>query len=410
MSSALELDTLIVMKIAIIVRRLNVRGGTQRQALELARELKKLGHHIKLYTFLFSANDCFPELLEGVEVVSLNYYPRYSNYFLNYFFENRASHKLAKLIDKDTEILNPHDQVSYRAAVYFKKNIKNISSIWMSNDLPTKMFSFWKQNQLDPSFSASLAKKILWRLIDCYEIKKFIGPQNAITVLDNMNQGYMQKFIGKEATVVRSGLDLGEFNFVKRIPPHNKSAKILLIGIFFLHRRFEDAILAQKILRDEGYNIELNIIGDYSSDKKYHQQLVRIVEENNLTKSANLLGKVSDEELRKQYLVNDIFVFPNHMQTWGLVVMEAMASGLPVIVSKTTGASEVLNDGENSLLVSPKLPNEIAASVKRLINDSSLYIKLSQNGRKFVEENISWEKYTKAMLKAFEDARAAYRS
>src|SRR3989344_7602412 len=126
------------MNIAIIVRRLNVRGWTQRQALELGRELNKLGHKVKLYTFLYSPADCFPELLSGLDVVSLDYYPSATNYFWNWFLENRAAVRLAFMISHDTEILNPHDQVSYRVAAYFKKDIKNIPSVWMSNDLPTK--------------------------------------------------------------------------------------------------------------------------------------------------------------------------------------------------------------------------------------------------------------------------------
>lgn len=394
------------MKIAIIVRRLNVRGGTQRQALELARELRQLGHQIKLYTFLFSVSDCFPKLLAGLDVVSLDYYPRYSNYFLNYFFENRGCRQLAALIDKDTEILNPHDQIAYRVSAFFKKDVKNIPSVWMSNDLPTKMFSFWKQNQIDPNFSASIVKKLLWRLIDWYEIKKFIAPQNAITVLDNMNREYMRRFIGKETVVVRSGLDLKEFNFIQRTTLQNKSVKILATGIFFPHRRFEDAILAIGLLRDKGYAIELYIVGDYLNDKKYYKKLASLVHEKKLDRSIGFLGKVSDEELHNQYRSNDIFIFSNHMQTWGLVVMEAMATGLPIVVSKTTGASEVLNNGENAILVNPKSPEEIAAAIKSLIDDRDLYLKLSHNGRKFVEENISWGRYAEAMLRVFESAWA----
>ena len=398
------------MKVVIIVRRLNVRGGTQRQALELARELKKLGHQVKLYTFLYSPEDCFPGLLSGLNVVSLDYYPRYSNYIINYIAENIAALKLARKIDRDTEILNPHDQVSYRVAVYFKKKIKNIPSVWMSNDLPTKVFSYWKETQSSPNYVAPFYKKILWRIVDWYEINKFIKPQDAITVLDIMNQKYMRKFIGKDAVVVRSGLDLSEFNFVKRTPPRNKSAKLLAAGIFFPHRRFEDAILAAKLLIDDGYKIELNIIGDYMSDKSYYQKMADLVQKNSLAQNVKFRGKISDEELHKQYLANDIFIFPNHMQTWGLVVMEAMASGLPVIVSKTTGAAEVLTDGENALMVNPKSPDEVAKSVKLLIDDHDLYLRLSQNGRKFVEENISWQKYAHQMLKVFESAQAKYKT
>jgi len=59
------------MKIAIIVKKLNIKGGTQRQALSLAKELKKLGHEIKLYTFFYSNENCYADLLEGFEVIVL---------------------------------------------------------------------------------------------------------------------------------------------------------------------------------------------------------------------------------------------------------------------------------------------------------------------------------------------------
>lgn len=149
----------------------------------------------------------------------------------------------------------------------------------------------------------------------------------------------------------------------------------------------------------------MNIVGDYQSDKSYYQKLAKFVKDCSLGDAVNFLGKVSDGELRHQYETNDIFVFPNHMQTWGLVVFEAMASGLPVIVSKTTGAAEVLENGETAILVNAKSPDEIADAIRQLVDDANFYSKFSQNGRKFVEENISWSKYTQGMLAAFEAAQ-----
>jgi len=96
-----------------------------------------------------------------------------------------------------------------------------------------------------------------------------------------------------------------------------------------------------------------------------------------------------------------VFVFPNHLQSWGLAVFEAMASGLPVVVSKSAGASEVLTDGENALLVNPKNPGEIAKAIQSLIDNPDLYRTLSKNGRDFVEQNISWVKYTDQMEDVF---------
>jgi glycosyltransferase involved in cell wall biosynthesis len=90
------------------------------------------------------------------------------------------------------------------------------------------------------------------------------------------------------------------------------------------------------------------------------------------------------------------------LQSWGLVVFEAMAMGLPVIVSETAGASEVLTDHENSIIVKPKDPKGIASAVQELIQKPELYKKLSREGRKFVEKNISWPRYTEDMLKIFQ--------
>ena len=50
------------MNIAIIIRRLNVKGGAQRQALSLARELKNMGHNVALYTFFYDKDKCFSDL------------------------------------------------------------------------------------------------------------------------------------------------------------------------------------------------------------------------------------------------------------------------------------------------------------------------------------------------------------
>jgi len=69
-------------------------------------------------------------------------------------------------------------------------------------------------------------------------------------------------------------------------------------------------------------------------------------------------GHISEEKLVEFYSTSDIFVFPNYPQTWGLAVFEAMGCGTPVVVSTSCGASEVLTDKENAILVPPKSPEK----------------------------------------------------
>jgi len=388
------------MKIAIIVRKLNIKGGTQRQAVCLARELKKMGHKVKFYTFIYS-QDCYEDILKNFEIVCLSGHKTHPNYFINLFFENKNSKKLASLIDKDTDILNPHDQVSYKVAAYFKKRIKKIPSAWMMNDMPTKTWSFWRDSQFDPDLKASFLKKFVYWLVDFYDYFKFIRHQDEIIVLDNRDRGWVKKYFKKDAVVIRSGLDLESNSYIERGSLQGKKVKLLMNGIFFPHRRFEDGILAVKILKDKNQDVELVITGDHKNNQKYYKKLVDLVDGLGLGGDVSFAGKVSDEEFKNYYEEGSIFIFPNHLQSWGLVVFEAIARGLPVIVSKTAGASEVLTDHENSILVEPKSPEEIAAAVEELVDNPDLYKKLSKEGRRFVEKNISWEKCAKRMLEIF---------
>jgi glycosyltransferase involved in cell wall biosynthesis len=299
----------------------------------------------------------------------------------------------------DVDVINYHsplaDKYIYQAAYICKKKY-GIPTVWMMNDLPGNLKAPKTNQQIKFIFDLIRGGPI-GRYID----KGRITQIDQIVVLDKMNRDLVKRDIGLEAEIVRSGLDLEEFKFRKR-RPNKRGFKILATGIFLPHRRFEDLIIALNILREKGYHMTLNLIASDVYSKPYAQKIVELVSVLNIKGQVNFLGAVSEEELVNNYSHSDVFVFPNHPQTWGLAVFEAMASGTPVIVSTGAGASEVLTDGENALLVSPRRPEEIAACLQKLFNDERLWERLSTNGRKFVEENIRWDLYGGKMLQLFQ--------
>lgn len=378
------------MNIAIIVRRLNVKGGAQRQALSLAQELKNMGHGVALYTFFLDREKCFSDLLNGMVVFSSN---------------EVDPKKLANLIDSKTDILNPHDQEAYKVVYYFKKYVKKTPSVWMMNDIPSKNFGFWKESQFNPNLNRSLAKWVYHKLYDFWDLR-FIKAQDKITVLDNWNKNLVKKYFKKDAVVVRSGLDINQFSFNEHFLSKDGKIKLLTTGIFFPHRRFEDLITTASLLQGNNFDVSLSIIGDYDSHKNYYRALAEQARLLGIENRVKFLGKVSDEELINAYKTHDIFVFPNHLQTWGLAVFEAMACGIPVIVSRSSGASEVLTDKENAMLINPKTPEEIKNAVLEFVSNPEFYSKISRNARIFVEQDISWQKYAKSMLDVFKLTRS----
>lgn len=405
------------MKIALIESKLNGRGGSQRQIIGYARAFQQLGHEVTLYTIHYDKEKCFSDMLDGLRVVVLPggfQVPHPMKIpglgFLNYLryshAESNAARRLAFLIDRNTDILNAHDRLGFRVATFYKRFVRNIPSVIMMSDILTKSWKAWRKEQFDHTLKRSLPRGFFYWLVDAYEVHKFITPHEGMTVLDNRTRDWARDYFGTQAVVVRSGLDINNFSFISRNGCVSKRVRVLVAGIFFLHRRYEDLVQAVKLLADQGYDATLSIVGNYTTSheyREYHKRLRKLVEDLGIETRVTFYGEVSEEDLRQSYHTHDIYVSPNHLQSWGLAVFEAMASGLPVVVSRTAGASEILQNGENALIVDPKSPEQIASAVKRLIDDPQLYVKMAHAGRKLTEERVSWECCAKATLSVFED-------
>lgn len=394
------------MKVAIIVRRLNVKGGTQRQALSLARELAGRGHAVVLYTFLVSVDDCYPELIAGLRVVALGSYPK-GGAFAG-LAENRAARELAARIDPACDILNPHDQVAYKVAAYFKKRHPKTPSVWMMNDVPTRRRAEERLKEANPGMTIPWYKRILHRALDRYDRRMFIFAQDVVLALDERDRVWAEEEFGMRAHVIRSGVSYAQFPYRQRALPSGRPLRLLMAGIFFPHRRFEDGIDAVALLREKGISVAMTIAGDLAGDKAYAGKVRTLIRERRLEGAIRLAGKISDAELLTMYQDHDIFLFPNHLQSWGLAVFEAIATGMPVIVSRTAGAAEVLEDGRTALVVPPKDPAAIASATEQLAKDPELFARLSKNGRAFVESRMSWSRYADDMEKFFHDALNCY--
>lgn len=406
------------MKIAIVMWKLSVSGGGERQVLELANYLVHEKNDVKIYCVYLDKEACYPDLIKKFNIITLynqkrslsqNIAKRLFPSLIKFFVPileplfSKQGEEFADLVAKDfndVDIINFHsplcDNYIYRAAYICKKKHR-VPVVWMMNDLPGNLKV--PETNCKIKFSLDLIRGgPIGRYID----KRHIAQIDQIVVLDKMNRDLVKRYIGLETEIVRSGLDLEKFKFRKR-QPDKKHFKVLATGIFLPHRRFEDLVTALNILKKEGYRVILNIIGSDEYNKAYAKKIVELVSMLNLEGEINFLGVVSEEDLVSYYSNSDVFVFPNYPQTWGLAVFEAMACGTPVVVSTGCGASEVLSDGENALLVSPRRPEEIAVRLKQLLNDEKLWQHLSVNGRKFVEENISWNLYGKKMLQLFKN-------
>ena len=408
------------MKIGIILRKIKRKDGMQQKALGLAHELQRMGHQITVYTFEYDPALASPELTQGLRIVSLprdhiSVQKRFlgilrrPSYLVRWQQRNEHARRLAYLVDRDTELLDAHSHNTYPVSVYFKKEIKDIPCIWEMSSMPLFGWKFKSGKAHDPRFRVPLLKRFFYYCTDMIEIGKFIR-HNTIVVYSERNRENVKKFIGRKSIVVQSGIDVERFPYKERKPLRDRKAHLLLTGTLFTYRRFEDAIEAVKLLIDRGYDIRVSVVGAYEHRRNYYEKLKNLAEQLGIGDRIVFLGFVPEEELAKTYQNGDIVVTSAVMQEAGLpfTVSEAMACGTPVVSAKTSGLAGILVHRETALFAEDKSPKDIAASIEAFFDNPELYMKLSRNGRVFVEKHLSQKNYAHVIEGIFQEEYKKY--
>jgi glycogen synthase len=112
------------------------------------------------------------------------------------------------------------------------------------------------------------------------------------------------------------------------------------------------------------------------------------------------------DEVIQLYSHAAVFACPSVYEPFGLINLEAMACGTPVVASAVGGILEVVEDGHTGLLVPPGNPDDLAAALRRLLDDRELARALGEAGRRRVEERFSWASVAERTAQVYADAIA----
>lgn len=147
---------------------------------------------------------------------------------------------------------------------------------------------------------------------------------------------------------------------------------IVSVGRLAPEKHFENIIPVAKTLRDMSTDFVWHIVGDGSE----HARLESLIAENDLKDHVILEGSKANPYSYMKYA--DLFVHPSYIESQGLTVLEAMALGVPCVVTKSLGPCEFIEDGVNGLLTEQS-PESLAEEVLAILNDKKLYQHIKEN-------------------------------
>lgn len=115
------------------------------------------------------------------------------------------------------------------------------------------------------------------------------------------------------------------------------------------------------------------------------------------------IDRIKQEELTNYYHAADIYVSSSKHESFGKVLIEAMAAGLPVVATATTGSKEIIKDGENGFLAPVGDSEALARKILYLLNNPDKAEEMGRKGREIVKERFNREKIIKKIIKFWED-------
>lgn len=150
-------------------------------------------------------------------------------------------------------------------------------------------------------------------------------------------------------------------------------------------------------LRERHEGLQLRLVGDGPE----REALEALASDLRLGDSITFVGRLSEAETLDEIARSDILVLPSFMEGLPIVLMEAMAVGVPVVASRVAGIPELVEAGTGGLLFSPSNWEELAGCVERLLTDDKLYGMMSESGKQKVAAEFDARKSAEILSRLF---------
>jgi len=350
----------------------------------MKRELEKMGHKVVIVAPVSPENDPSVLVVPGIP----------------FLFEKQYRIAIPNILDildfleeHQIEIIHSHDPFSIGFRALKASEILDVPHVHTYHTLLVKY-----RHYIPPPLTPTETAVKTFSAWFCNKCDVVIAPTGAI------KEELYSYGVNVPVHVVATGIDMDSFEKddydirSKHNIPRNRKL-LLFVGrvakeknVMFIVEMFEKLV---KFL-----DAHLMIIGD----GPLRSSVEEFVTKRRLADRVTLTGYMKRDELPNYYRQADLFVFASVTETQGLVVLESLAAGTPVVAVAKEGVADVLEDGEGCLLLNEVNMDEFIEKVLSILQDPALHRQLRSRARKYVEKNWSVEASARKLVKVYEEA------
>jgi phosphatidylinositol alpha-mannosyltransferase len=201
---------------------------------------------------------------------------------------------------------------------------------------------------------------------------------------------FIDRYFPGDYKIIPNGVDLTRFQRAGPLTRWQDGRRnILFVGRFEPRKGVLELLKAYRILRKTGCDCRLLLVGSGPQEREARRYVAT-----RRLQGVEFLGRVSDDERNQLFRTADVYCSPaTGRESFGIVLLEAMAAGAPIVASDIHGYKGVVRRGREALLVPPKEPKALAAAIGRLLSDRELATAMSAAGPLRAEE-FSWPRVT----------------
>ena len=211
-----------------------------------------------------------------------------------------------------------------------------------------------------------------------------------------------EMFKARQTVYVPNGLDV---ELKSRGRAIDGRLRVMFLGALNEGKGVMDAIRAAKILKNRGLEVEFQMVGAWASEK-FKVEAMALVAAEDLGEVVYFSGVLKGDDKWQAYADAGVFFFPSHYQSenFPLVLIEAMAFGLPVVSTNWRGIPQLVGESDAAILCDINAPEEYAAALEELAKHTEKRKQMGQAARAHYEARYTRERFISSMEKVFRDA------